>query len=122
MVSSTPKRRETPHLLEFSSSERRARSYRETTKLELFGKSRERRRLDGNSSISVSRWSCSRPDMPLAEVALTIGFPNQAYFSTVFKKYTGETPKRWRDLARRPAPPSLVLTNMSSKTLSWSSE
>ena len=69
MVSSTSKRRETPHLLEFSSSERRARSYRETTKSELFGKSRERRGFDGNSSISVSRWSCSRPDMQSRDIA-----------------------------------------------------
>jgi AraC-like DNA-binding protein len=34
--------------------------------------------------------------MPLAEIALTVGFQAQAHFSTVFKRLTGETPARWR--------------------------
>jgi hypothetical protein len=69
MVSSTSKWRETPHLLEFSSSEQRGRSHRETIKSALFGRSPERRGLDGNSSIFVSRWSCSRPDMQSRDIA-----------------------------------------------------
>jgi AraC family transcriptional regulator len=35
-------------------------------------------------------------ETPLAEVALTVGFCNQAHFSTVFKRITSETPARWR--------------------------
>lgn len=35
-------------------------------------------------------------EMPLAEIALTVGFSTQAHFSTVFKRITSETPARWR--------------------------
>jgi len=35
-------------------------------------------------------------EMPLVEVALSVGFRAQAHFSTVFKRLTGETPGRWR--------------------------
>ncbi len=38
----------------------------------------------------------SGTDMPLAEVALNVGFQAQAHFSTVFKRHTGQTPARWR--------------------------
>jgi AraC family transcriptional regulator len=32
----------------------------------------------------------------LVDVALTVGFQAQAHFSTVFKRFVGETPGRWR--------------------------
>lgn len=32
----------------------------------------------------------------LVEIALTVGFQAQAHFSTVFKRFVGETPGRWR--------------------------
>jgi AraC-like DNA-binding protein len=35
-------------------------------------------------------------DMPLAEVALSVGFQAQAHFSTVFKRLTGDSPAQWR--------------------------
>ena len=35
-------------------------------------------------------------DMPLAEIALTVGFANQSHFSTVFKRYNGHTPTSGR--------------------------
>ena len=38
----------------------------------------------------------SSHEMPLVEVALSVGFRAQAHFSTVFKRLTGETPGRWR--------------------------
>lgn len=38
----------------------------------------------------------SNTAMPLAEVALTVGFCTQAHFSTVFKRITSETPACWR--------------------------
>jgi AraC family transcriptional regulator len=38
----------------------------------------------------------SNTQMPIVEVALTVGFSSQAHFSTVFKRITSETPARWR--------------------------
>jgi AraC-like DNA-binding protein len=35
-------------------------------------------------------------DMPLAQVALSVGFQAQPHFSTVFKRLTGQSPTRWR--------------------------
>jgi AraC-like DNA-binding protein len=32
----------------------------------------------------------------LADIALTVGFQAQAHFSTVFKRFVGDTPGRWR--------------------------
>lgn len=34
--------------------------------------------------------------MPLVEVALSVGFQTQAHFTTVFRRFLGETPGRWR--------------------------
>jgi AraC-like DNA-binding protein len=34
--------------------------------------------------------------IPLAELALAVGFQSQSHFSTVFKRLTGQTPARWR--------------------------
>jgi AraC-like DNA-binding protein len=48
------------------------------------------RRIDRAKEILLST------DMPLAEVALAVGFQEQSYFSTVFKRLTDETPARWR--------------------------
>jgi AraC-like DNA-binding protein len=36
------------------------------------------------------------PELPLVEVALAVGFQTQAHFTTVFKRYVGSTPHRWR--------------------------
>jgi AraC family transcriptional regulator len=46
--------------------------------------------------IESAKAKLSTTDMPLAEIALTVGFQAQAHFSTVFKRLTGETPARWR--------------------------
>lgn len=35
-------------------------------------------------------------DLPLTEIALMCGFPSAAYFSTVFRKYCGTSPRAWR--------------------------
>lgn len=37
-----------------------------------------------------------RPELPLAEVALSCGFADQSHFTTSFRKATGQTPLRWR--------------------------
>lgn len=39
-------------------------------------------------------------DHSLVEIALKVGFQSQAHFTTVFKRMVGETPFRWRRLAR----------------------
>lgn len=53
-------------------------------------------------------------DMPLVDIALQCGFQNQPHFTTVFKKLTMSTPRRWRNARRglpTPAVPGLVRRN-----------
>jgi len=38
-------------------------------------------------------------EMPIVEVALTVGFQSQAHFTTTFRRFAGDTPSRWRDAA-----------------------
>jgi AraC-like DNA-binding protein len=47
----------------------------------------------------------SNTKIPLVEVALTVGFCTQAHFSTVFKRFTSETPARWRSASKSELPP-----------------
>ena len=35
-------------------------------------------------------------EMPLVEIALSVGFSTQSHFSSVFRRIAGETPARWR--------------------------
>lgn len=37
-----------------------------------------------------------RTDTSLVDIALTVGFQTQAHFTTVFKRFTGDTPYQWR--------------------------
>jgi len=46
------------------------------------------------------------PGLTLVEVALGVGFQTQAHFTTVFRRYVGETPHRWRRRASFPGPAS----------------
>lgn len=39
--------------------------------------------------------------LPIAQIAFAVGFHTQAHFTTVFRKATGLTPKRWREQASR---------------------
>jgi AraC family transcriptional regulator len=56
--------------------------------------------------IESAKDMLSTTDMPLAEVALAVGFYAQPHFSTVFKRLTDETPARWRKSRRTcSAPP-----------------
>ena len=46
--------------------------------------------------IERAKQMLSNNDMPLVEVALSVGFQGQAHFSSVFRRVTGETPGQWR--------------------------
>jgi AraC-like DNA-binding protein len=46
--------------------------------------------------IESAKSMLSGTDMPLAQVALSVGFQAQPHFSTVFKRIMGESPARWR--------------------------
>jgi transcriptional regulator GlxA family with amidase domain len=41
-------------------------------------------------------------DMSLVDVALSVGFQTQAHFTSVFKRYAGQSPRAWRE-SRVPA-------------------
>ena len=59
-----------------------------------------------HQQIECAKDILSSSDMPLAEVALAVGFQAQAHFSTVFKRLTDETPARWRASRRERAAPA----------------
>ncbi|CAN7658112.1 AraC family transcriptional regulator [Caballeronia sp. LjRoot34] len=40
-------------------------------------------------------------NMPVVDVALSVGFRTQAHFTTVFRRLSNETPHRWRDVHAR---------------------
>ncbi len=46
----------------------------------------------------------STPEMPLAQLALAVGFQSQSHFSTVFKRLTGTSPGAWRSGERTVVP------------------
>ena len=46
--------------------------------------------------IENAKSSLSETENSIAEIALDAGYSSQAYFSTVFKRLTGQTPARWR--------------------------
>jgi AraC family transcriptional regulator len=50
--------------------------------------------------IESAKSILSSTDMPLTEVALSVGFQAHAHFSTVFKRLTGQSPARWRRVVR----------------------
>ena len=43
---------------------------------------------------------------PISEIAGDLGFPTSQYFATVFSRFTGMTPTRYREEAARPHVPS----------------
>ena len=49
--------------------------------------------------ISVAMHELRETDKSIVEIGLSVGFSNTSYFITLFKKKTGETPKRYRKIA-----------------------
>lgn len=50
-----------------------------------------------NYKIEKSKELLKNPNMSLLDVSLSVGYNNQSYFSTVFKKITSKTPLEFRD-------------------------
>ena len=46
--------------------------------------------------IEESKRLLSNTDYSIIDIAVAVGFEDQSYFSKVFKKYTGLTPKQFR--------------------------
>ena len=49
--------------------------------------------------VERAQGSLRNPELALVDVALSVGFQTQAHFTTVFKRFAGGTPHRWRRLA-----------------------
>ncbi|MFQ3620969.1 MAG: AraC family transcriptional regulator [Spirochaetales bacterium] len=54
----------------------------------------------GNKRLERAKQLLKETDMPIREVCNSAGFLNYSYFITYFKKYTGITPKEYRDKFR----------------------
>lgn len=50
-----------------------------------------------NYKIEKSKELLKNPNISLLDVSLSVGYNNQSYFSTVFKKITSKTPLEFRD-------------------------
>ena len=46
--------------------------------------------------VEQAKVAMAETQMPLVEVAFSVGFNAQAHFSTVFKRFTGKSPARWK--------------------------
>ncbi len=53
-----------------------------------------RRRIEQAKSL------LSSTDLPLVNIASTVGFSNQAHLSTAFNRVVGQTPRRWKEANR----------------------
>lgn len=49
-----------------------------------------------NHRVAHAKLLLSTTDTSLVQVALAVGFSTQAHFTTVFKRFSGQTPGRWR--------------------------
>lgn len=50
-----------------------------------------------NYKIEKSKELLKNPNLSLLDISLSVGYNNQSYFSTVFKKITSKTPLEFRD-------------------------
>lgn len=54
-----------------------------------------------NKRMNKATEYLKNPDIKIAEVADLIGIPDQRYFSQIFKKYYGQSPRQYRKLSAR---------------------
>ena len=59
----------------------------------------------------------SNSGMPMAEIAIKCGFSDQSHFCALFKKYSGMTPAKFRDLSERPRLSDLKPTKLEPVVL-----
>ena len=52
-----------------------------------------------NYKIERSKDLLKNTNMTLLNISLEVGFNNQSYYSTIFKKYTNMTPQEYRETA-----------------------
>lgn len=52
--------------------------------------------------IEKAREVLRSPEMSISEIATLLGFENASYFSTVFKRLTGQTPTQYRQKTTAP--------------------
>ena len=52
-----------------------------------------------NYKIERSKELLKNTNMTLLDISLEVGFNNQSYYSTIFKKYTNMTPQEYRETA-----------------------
>ena len=50
-----------------------------------------------NYKIEKSKNLLKNTNMTLLDISLEVGFNNQSYYSTIFKKYTNMTPLEYRE-------------------------
>ena len=50
-----------------------------------------------NYKVEKSKELLANTDYSLLDIALSVGFNNQSYYSTVFKKLTNQTPIKYRE-------------------------
>jgi AraC-like DNA-binding protein len=63
--------------------------------------------------IEWARELLRNPELTLIKVALSVGFQNQAHFTTVFKRFAGDTPHRWRRLALERHGPDYAVASLA---------
>lgn len=47
--------------------------------------------------VERAKYLLTKSDLPLVEVAASVGFKNQSHFTTLFRRFTHSTPKAWRE-------------------------
>jgi AraC family transcriptional regulator len=50
-----------------------------------------------NCRVEKAKRLLERDELPLVEIGLRVGFQNQSHFTTLFHKFTGVTPKTYRN-------------------------
>jgi AraC family transcriptional regulator len=46
--------------------------------------------------IDKAKWLLRKPELTLVQIASEVGFQSQSHFTTVFRRFSGTTPARWR--------------------------